>query len=216
MDPTYQPPSAYNYKNVKLEDKVFLPADEHPHINFVGLLLGPRGNYLEKLKEETNTIIIIRGKGSLRSGMTGIGKDGKKVDGLDEPLHAWVTGNSAEDVAKAVKKINKIVETQIYNPDSEEAVALRSKHMYELAMLNGTLRDLDMKCLNCGRMGHKTWQCDERPNFTSAVLCSACGGVGHLSKLSCTLGSVKSQKFFSSFVRKKFFCHTRFQKFQRI
>ena len=27
LDPTYQPPSQYNYKNVKLEDKVMLPAD---------------------------------------------------------------------------------------------------------------------------------------------------------------------------------------------
>lgn len=64
---------------------------EYPNINFVGLLLGPRGNYLEKLKEETKCNIVIRGKGSLRSGMTGITKDGRKVDGLEEPLHALIT-----------------------------------------------------------------------------------------------------------------------------
>ena len=120
LDPHYQPPSQYKYKNVKLEDKVFLPADvsirhksyrryiliftyithitimvlqENPTINFVGLLLGPRGNYLEKLKEETKCNIVIRGKGSLRSGMTGIKKDGSVVDGLEEPLHALITVN---------------------------------------------------------------------------------------------------------------------------
>ena len=27
LDPTYQPPSHYNYKNTKLEDKVLIPAD---------------------------------------------------------------------------------------------------------------------------------------------------------------------------------------------
>ena len=64
---------------------------ENPHINFVGLLLGPRGNYLEKLKEETKCGIIIKGKGSLRSGMTGITKDGRRLDSLDEPLHAQIT-----------------------------------------------------------------------------------------------------------------------------
>ena len=64
---------------------------ENPTINFVGLLLGPRGNYLEKLKEETKCNIVIRGKGSLRSGMTGIKKDGSVVDGLEEPLHALIT-----------------------------------------------------------------------------------------------------------------------------
>ena len=76
---------------------------------------------------------------------------------------------------------------QIYNPDSEQAVALRSKHMHELAMLNGTVKEVDNKCLNCGRLGHKSWQCDEAPNFTSAVLCSACGGVGHLSKKTISI-----------------------------
>lgn len=182
LDPTYQPPTQYNYKNAKLEDKVMIPGDEHPEINFVGLLLGPRGNFLEQIMAETKCRIIIRGKGSLKNGMTGITKDGRKVDGLDEPLHALITAATAEDVQKGVKKVREIVEMQIYNPDCEQAVALRSKHMHELALLNGTLKEVDMKCLNCGRYGHKTWQCDERPNFTSAVICSACGGVGHLSK----------------------------------
>ena len=45
--------------------------------------------------------------------------------------------STAEDVQKGVKKIKEIVEMQIYNPDCEQAVALRAKHMYELAMLNG-------------------------------------------------------------------------------
>ena len=98
LDPTYQPPSQYNFKNTKLEDKVMIPADEHPEINFVGLLLGPRGNFLEKIKEETKCNIIIRGKGSLRSGMTGITKDGKKVDGLEEPLHALITVHASSKV----------------------------------------------------------------------------------------------------------------------
>jgi hypothetical protein len=46
-------------------------------------------------------------------------------------------------------------------------VALRAAHMHELAVLNGTLRDIDMKCLNCGREGHKTWQCPESENVTA-------------------------------------------------
>ena len=61
-------------------------------------------------------------------------------------------------------------------------VALRAKHMHDLAVLNGTLKEFEIKCLNCGRLGHQTWQCGDGKNFTSAVICNACGGVGHLSE----------------------------------
>ena len=182
IDPEYQPPSAFKYKNASLEEKVIIPADEHPHINFVGLILGPRGKQLEEIKEETKCQIIVRGKGSLRSGMTGIKKDGTKVDALDDPLHAWIQGTTAEDVKKAAKKIQDLIDMEIYNPDCEQMVALRAKHMHDLAVLNGTLKEYEVKCLNCGRMGHQTWQCGDGKSFTSAVICSACGGVGHLTK----------------------------------
>ena len=182
IDPEYQPPSAFKYKNASLEEKIIIPADEHPHINFVGLILGPRGKQLEEIKEETKCQIIVKGKGSLRSGMTGIKKDGTRVDALDEPLHAWIQGTTAEDVKKAAKKIQDLIDMEIYNPDCEQMVALRAKHMHDLAVLNGTLKEYEVKCLNCGRMGHPTWQCGDGKNFTSAVICSACGGVGHLTK----------------------------------
>ena len=79
------------YLNCLTYYNTYIFLQENPTINFVGLLLGPRGNYLEKLKEETKCNIVIRGKGSLRSGMTGIKKDGSVVDGLEEPLHALIT-----------------------------------------------------------------------------------------------------------------------------
>ena len=114
--------------------------------------------------------------------MTGIKKDGTKVDALDDPLHAWIQGTTAEDVKRASKKIQDLIDMEIYNPDCEQMVALRAKHMHDLAVLNGTLKEFEIKCLNCGRMGHQTWQCGDGKSFTSAVICSACGGVGHLTK----------------------------------
>ena len=118
-------------------------------------------------------------------------------------MHALITASTAEDVKNGVKEIQDLIDMQIYNPDCEkvrwerrvaprpdsmhtsllpQAVALRSKHMHDLAVLNGTLKDVDLKCLNCGRPGHKTWQCDESSVFTASVICNACGGVGHLSE----------------------------------
>ena len=86
----------------------------------MGLILGPRGHYLEELKKETKCTIIIRGKGSLRSGMTGITKNGRVYEGLDEPLHAFISGPTAEDVQSAVKKIKELIELHIYDPDNEK------------------------------------------------------------------------------------------------
>ncbi len=108
---------------------------------------------------------------------------GRKYEALDDPLHAFITGSTAEDVKNGVKEVQELINMQVYSPDCEKAVALRAKHMHDLAVLNGTVKDVDLKCLNCGRMGHKSWQCDESSVFTASVICSACGGVGHVSKL---------------------------------
>jgi len=32
---------------IRVSDKVMIPQEEHPEINFVGLLIGPRGNTLK-------------------------------------------------------------------------------------------------------------------------------------------------------------------------
>lgn len=32
---------------IRVSDKVMIPQDDHPDINFVGLLIGPRGNTLK-------------------------------------------------------------------------------------------------------------------------------------------------------------------------
>lgn len=36
----------------RLHDKVWIPQENHPEINFVGLLIGPRGNTLKSLEAE--------------------------------------------------------------------------------------------------------------------------------------------------------------------
>ena len=38
----------------KIVDKVFIPQEDHPDINFVGLLIGPRGNTLKELEKEVS------------------------------------------------------------------------------------------------------------------------------------------------------------------
>ncbi|CAG09434.1 unnamed protein product, partial [Tetraodon nigroviridis] len=53
-------------KNIKLSERVLIPVQQYPKFNFVGKLLGPRGNSMKRLQEETGAKMSILGKGSMR------------------------------------------------------------------------------------------------------------------------------------------------------
>ena len=48
----YLNPLPYRAPTIKVSDKVIIPQEKHPDINFVGLLIGPRGNTLKTLERE--------------------------------------------------------------------------------------------------------------------------------------------------------------------
>lgn len=161
-------------------DKVLIPQEQHPDINFVGLLIGPRGNTLKAMEKETGAKIIIRGKGSVKEGKVGR-KDGQPLAGEDEPLHAFITASNPEAVKKAVDKIKDVIRQGIEVPEGHND--LRRMQLRELAQLNGTLRETDCpRCTNCGSTEHKSWLCPDKPNVTNSIVCTSCGGAGHISK----------------------------------
>lgn len=165
---------------IRVNEKVMIPQEEHPDINFVGLLIGPRGNTLKSMERETRAKIIIRGKGSVKEGKVA-SKDGQPLPGEDEPLHAFVTANNPESVKKAVEKIREIIRQGVEVPEGQND--LRRMQLRELALLNGTLRENDgPRCTNCGATNHRSWQCPDKPNVTNNVICSNCGGVGHIAR----------------------------------
>ncbi|CBI38089.3 unnamed protein product, partial [Vitis vinifera] len=55
-----------------------IPIDTYPNFNFVGWLLGLRGNSLKRVEAITGCCVYIRGKGSI--------KDPKKVLDIQEDL----------------------------------------------------------------------------------------------------------------------------------
>ncbi|EPQ06499.1 Splicing factor 1 [Myotis brandtii] len=65
LNPDFKPPADYKPPATRVSDKVMIPQDEYPEINFIGLLIGPRGNTLKNIEKECNAKIMIRGKGSL-------------------------------------------------------------------------------------------------------------------------------------------------------
>ena len=61
-NPEFKPPA--DYRKTRINEKVFVPQNEFPHINFIGQLIGPRGNTLKKLETDCGGIkVFIRGKG---------------------------------------------------------------------------------------------------------------------------------------------------------
>lgn len=84
-------------------------------------------------------------------------------------------------------------------PDGQNE--LRKLQLRELAVLNGTLRPEDIlnsaRCSNCGSDQHKSWECPDAPNVTANIVCSVCGGGGHLARdcKSLKSGEVPTQSF---------------------
>ncbi|KAM5138116.1 splicing factor 1 isoform 1-T1 [Mantella aurantiaca] len=180
LNPDFKPPADYKPPATRVSDKVMIPQDEYPEINFVGLLIGPRGNTLKNIEKECNAKIMIRGKGSVKEGKVAR-KDGQTLPGEDEPLHALVTANTMENVKKAVDQIRNILKQGIETPEDQND--LRKMQLRELARLNGTLREDDNRIL-------RPWQSTETRTITNTTLCTKCGGAGHIAS-DCKFTSVQ-------------------------
>uniref|UniRef100_UPI00358EA202 KH domain-containing, RNA-binding, signal transduction-associated protein 2-like isoform X1 n=1 Tax=Myxine glutinosa TaxID=7769 RepID=UPI00358EA202 len=80
-------------KNMKLTEKVVIPTRQYPKFNFVGKLLGPRGQTLKQLQSTTGARMAIMGRGSMRdrSKEEELRKSGEaKYAHLSEELHVLV------------------------------------------------------------------------------------------------------------------------------
>ncbi|XP_046415797.1 KH domain-containing, RNA-binding, signal transduction-associated protein 2-like isoform X3 [Neodiprion pinetum] len=64
-DPKYV--DIYREKPIRVAVKVLVPVREHPkQFNFVGKLLGPKGNSMKRLQEETMCKMAVLGRGSMK------------------------------------------------------------------------------------------------------------------------------------------------------
>ncbi|CAG8585735.1 4202_t:CDS:2, partial [Racocetra fulgida] len=167
-NPDYKPPADYK-RPTKVQDKVYIPAKEFPEINFIGLLIGPRGNTLKKMESESGAKISIRGRGSVKEGKSRT--DAAANANQEEDLHCLVTADAEEKVAKASASV----------PEGQNE--LKRQQLRELAALNGTLRDDENQiCTNCGATGHRKYECTESQNFTINLTCRICSGHGHTAR----------------------------------
>ena len=47
-------------KSIRISEKVWIPNEDYAHINFVGLLIGPRANTLKALQEKLQSNVFQR------------------------------------------------------------------------------------------------------------------------------------------------------------
>lgn len=171
-NPAFRPPA--DYRPPKLHKKLYIPMKEYPGYNFIGLIIGPRGNTQKRMEKETGAKIVIRGKGSVKEGRLQQKRDIKPDPSENEDLHVFVEAETQEALDKAVGMVEKLL-----HPVDECLNEHKRQQLRELAALNGTIKEEEF-CRLCGEQGHRQYACPARTStFKSDVLCSICGDGGH-------------------------------------
>lgn len=117
-------------------EKIMIPQSEHPAVNFIGRLLGPRGTTFRAMATKTGAKIVIRGKGSFKEGQ----RSSREEDHLHEPLHGLVTAKSSQKIDAAKRMIQRVLRQAINGEDESKVKQLR-----ELAISNGTFRNDEVR-----------------------------------------------------------------------
>lgn len=168
-------------KPSRLVRKLMIPVDERPDINFIGLLIGPRGNTLRRITRESGAKVGIRGRGSVKTDHASAEMTMRMK--LDEPLHCEIQGEDEQQVSKAIKLCKEVIDKAMMAGPGEND--LKRNQLKELAILNGTLREeSEHLCSLCGKKGHARSVCPllGKQDFTQTLVCSRCGNIGHLAK----------------------------------
>ncbi|KAL0547252.1 hypothetical protein IC582_017181 [Cucumis melo] len=171
-NPAFKPPA--DYRPPKLQKKLYIPMKEYPGYNFIGLIIGPRGNTQKRMEKQTGAKIVIRGKGSVKEGRLQQKRDLKHDPAENEDLHVLVEAETQESLEAAAEMVEKLLQ-----PVDEVLNEHKRQQLRELAALNGTIRDEEF-CRLCGEAGHRQYACPSRTStFKSDVLCKICGDGGH-------------------------------------
>nr|XP_016461975.1 PREDICTED: branchpoint-bridging protein-like [Nicotiana tabacum] len=185
-NPAFKPPA--DYRPPKLQKKLYIPMKEYPGYNFIGLIIGPRGNTQKRMEKETGAKIVIRGKGSIKEGRLQQKGNLKPDPSENEDLHVLVEAENQDSLEAAAAMVEKLLQ-----PVDEVLNEHKRQQLRELAALNGTIRDEEF-CRLCGEPGHRQYACPSRTTtFKSDVLCKICGDGGHPT-IDCPVKNTTGKK----------------------
>eukprot|EP00472_Partenskyella_glossopodia_P004209 CAMPEP_0197536198 /NCGR_PEP_ID=MMETSP1318-20131121/53249_1 /TAXON_ID=552666 /ORGANISM="Partenskyella glossopodia, Strain RCC365" /LENGTH=458 /DNA_ID=CAMNT_0043094023 /DNA_START=109 /DNA_END=1482 /DNA_ORIENTATION=+ len=108
----------------KVTKKIFIPVDDYPDINFLGLLIGPGGRTIKSMQQQSGARFIIQGKGSSRDGQD---------EAPDEPLHVFITADTNDQLNRG----SQLIEELLFDHDK-----LYAKKREQLASLGNGANDM--------------------------------------------------------------------------
>lgn len=135
IDPSFRPPPGM--RAPKVVEKLHIPKEKEGTVNYIGLILGPRGKTQKRLERDFQCRVAIRGKGSVKDGRARAPMGPEE----DEQLHVLISAegiDASERIAKCKRKIMDII-----TPRPDELNDHKQAQLRELAQLNGTLREQD-------------------------------------------------------------------------
>ncbi|XP_078434596.1 KH domain-containing protein At1g09660/At1g09670-like [Wolffia australiana] len=134
--------SLSNTSVVKKVVRLDVPVDKFPNYNFVGRLLGPRGNSLKRVEATTQCRVYIRGRGSVKDSFKEEQlRDKPGYEHLNEPLHVLVEAESPPEVIDTQLNQAITILEDLLKPVDEALDFYKKQQLRELALLNGTLRE---------------------------------------------------------------------------
>ena len=140
----------------KLSKKLYIPVKQYPHYNFVGLIIGPRGNTQKRMEMQTGAIICVKGKDIT-----------KKPD--DDDLHVYIEADNQKSLDAAVGMVEKLL-----NQIDKGMIEHKRTQLEELATLKGKYI-----CTVCHEHDHLHYACPQLPCFFKMVDCDKCGSYRH-------------------------------------
>ncbi|KAK1290420.1 KH domain-containing protein SPIN1 [Acorus calamus] len=130
-NPTLKAPS--DHKPPKFCKKLYIHIEQYPGYNFVGLIIGPRGNTQKRMEKDTGAQIRLHGKGCMKEV-----RPGKKHDPYEDDLHVLIEVENQKSLDDAVAMVEKLLV-----PLDERENKLKQNQLRELAKLSGKLKGTD-------------------------------------------------------------------------
>ena len=154
--------------------KIQIPTDIYPDVNFIALIVGPRGINHKRLQDESQCRIEFRGKDSSSTVQS--------FEECEMPAHVHIEGDTDEAIEKATELIAPLLD-----PGSPEFQQARSGAAETVALIAGQ----EVRCSLCHALGHTRFTCPDIGDHTHSsvgdIKCSICGGKGHLT-MDCPQG----------------------------